>query len=107
MNINMISAAELKQIMQREKILLVDVRSEAEYRRGHIPGAINIPWTRLKQPYDRRNRTATVYLPREAKIVLYCDRGVTSLELCRQLIEEGYRAASLVGGYRGYRRDSY
>lgn len=33
--------------------VIVDVRSESEYKRGHIPGAINIPFARLEK--DRKS----------------------------------------------------
>ena len=32
-----------KQIEQPGKVLLVDARTEEEYRQGHIPTAVNIP----------------------------------------------------------------
>ena len=33
----------IKRIVQSEKLLVVDARSEEEYSQGHIPKAINIP----------------------------------------------------------------
>jgi rhodanese-related sulfurtransferase len=33
----------IKRIVQSEKLLVVDARTEDEYRQGHIPHAINIP----------------------------------------------------------------
>ena len=37
-----------KRIVQSEKLLVVDVRTEDEYRQGHIPDAVNIPPSQFK-----------------------------------------------------------
>ena len=38
----------IKRIVQSEKLLVVDARTEEEYRQGHIPNAINIPPSQFK-----------------------------------------------------------
>ena len=44
-----ITAKEAKQIMDTEEgYILLDVRSQEEYDQGHIPGAILIPDTQIK-----------------------------------------------------------
>ncbi|WP_017940419.1 MULTISPECIES: rhodanese-like domain-containing protein [unclassified Thioalkalivibrio] len=50
----------LKQTTERDDLLIIDSRTPREYRRGTIPGAINIPWDRLHfasgaDPDDVRN----------------------------------------------------
>jgi rhodanese-related sulfurtransferase len=37
-----------KHIVQSEKLLVVDARTEEEYRQGHIPNAVNIPPSQFK-----------------------------------------------------------
>lgn len=37
----------LQQTTERDDLLIIDSRTPREYRRGTIPGAINIPWDRL------------------------------------------------------------
>lgn len=59
-----ISREELLQRMQETEVVLLDVRSEAEYAAGHLPGAINIPLDALEQ------RLAEV--PRDQEVVAYC-----------------------------------
>ena len=42
--IKKVSAARLKRMIEeKEKFLLVDTRTEFEYKQSHIPGSINIP----------------------------------------------------------------
>lgn len=45
-------------------VKLIDVRSEGEYRQGHIPGAVNIPRAQLAQ------RTST--FPRNQRLIVTC-----------------------------------
>ncbi|MCL2368065.1 MAG: rhodanese-like domain-containing protein [Oscillospiraceae bacterium] len=75
---------QLKQ-MTPETYILMDIRGEAAYSNGFIPGAVLFP--------ERGD------LPRDKEIILYCKRGTVSAELARELRDEGYRACSLVGGY--------
>ncbi len=37
----------LRQTPVRDDLIIIDSRTEREYRRGTIPGAVNIPWERL------------------------------------------------------------
>lgn len=73
--------------------LVIDVRSAPEYRSGHIPGAVHLPfwailWQRRKLPNDRR-----------ASIVITCEHGPRA-ELARvQLALLGYGDLSLLRGH--------
>jgi rhodanese-related sulfurtransferase len=65
-----ISAEELKQMMDAKKqVVIVDARTEQEYRDGHVPTAINVPPEKI-------NSIGTL-LPKDKKvlIVFYC-RGI-------------------------------
>jgi rhodanese-related sulfurtransferase len=54
-----ISPEELsKQIKSESPPLVIDVRDDADYKAGHIPGALPIPWDQLRRrleeiPQDR------------------------------------------------------
>ncbi len=55
-------------IHSKSKILLIDGRSESAYHRGHIPGAVNIPY--IQRDYFFRQLLADV--ARETLIIVYC-----------------------------------
>lgn len=59
-----LTIAELERKMLKEKIVLIDVRPIEEYKAGHIPNAISIPITELK------NRIKELALNKE--IIVYC-----------------------------------
>lgn len=65
-----------------EPFLLVDVRTQEEYRSGHIPGALNIPVDTIgaKPPTPQK----------DALIILYCRSGNRSGTAKRVLEQAGY-----------------
>lgn len=69
---------------------LIDVRDELSFAYGNIKGSVNIPGEKLLE-------NAAEYTGR--KLLLYCKRGETSLELAEALHEQGIGALSLKGGY--------
>jgi NADPH-dependent 2,4-dienoyl-CoA reductase/sulfur reductase-like enzyme/rhodanese-related sulfurtransferase len=75
--------------------VVVDVREPDEYAAGHVPGAINLPLSELR----RRHRE----LPRQSPLALYCGVGQRAYYATRFLLQHGYRAANLSGGYTTYR----
>jgi rhodanese-related sulfurtransferase/predicted transcriptional regulator len=93
-----ISRDELAERLQRGDLVLVDVRPEAEYAAGHIPGAISTPPDQLDQVLDR--------LPAEGEVVAYC-RGpycVYADDAVRELRARGRRAMRLEEGLPEWRR---
>lgn len=76
--------------------ILVDVRNPNELESvGFIAGAINIPVDQLRQ---RMNE-----LPKDKEIIVYCQVGLRGNVAYRQLVNNGYQARNLIGGYRTYR----
>jgi rhodanese-related sulfurtransferase len=78
-------------------VTVLDVRPQAEYRAGHIPGALSIPLTELKE------RLAE--LPRDQEVVAYC-RGpycVLAAQAVELLREHGFRVVRLEDGVADWR----
>lgn len=78
-----------------ERPFLLDVRTAAEFAAGHIPGAVNIPVDEL------RARLAEV--PKGRPVVAYCQVGMRGYLATRILLQNGYDATNLGGGYTTYR----
>jgi rhodanese-related sulfurtransferase len=88
---------ELARRLRDEDVLVLDVRPEAEYAAGHIPGAVSVPHDQLA--------ARLAELPAGADIVAYC-RGpycVYAPDAVRLLREHGFSARPLAGGLPDWR----
>ena len=70
---------------------LVDVRSDAEYGRGHVEGALHIPLDELRDRLDE--------LPRNTTLYVHCQTGLRSYLACRILKQHGFACKNVAGGY--------
>ncbi len=79
-----IASSELRKLIETKsrEFIIVDVRDETEYREGHIPGAINIPL----EAFAARSEV----LPKEKKVVVYCNTGGRSYSAYRKLMKLAY-----------------
>jgi rhodanese-related sulfurtransferase len=75
--------------------VLLDVRTEAERKRGHIPGSIHIPLHQLRARLSE--------LPKDRDMVVHCESGQRSYFACRILVQRGFRARNLTGSYRTWK----
>jgi rhodanese-related sulfurtransferase len=88
-----ITAEEGKAMMDEDMaIILVDVRTEAEFAEEHIPGAILVP-------IDDLEALAPDMMPdKAATYIIYCRSGNRSATASQQLIELGYQNIYDMGG---------
>ena len=73
---------------------VLDVRSKAEYRAGHVDGAANIPFIQLADRWRE--------LDASRPLVVYCRSGNRSARACAYLRRRGLCVANLRGGYWPY-----
>lgn len=72
---------------------ILDVRTKAEYRAGHLPGAIHIPFWQVA----RRWRTLAEL--RDAPIVIYCGHGPRAHIAGAMLARRGFTAIAYLTGH--------
>ena len=88
-----ISAEEAKKMLdENSKIKLVDVRSEAEYKEKHIPGATLLPLP------DIEPKAAEMLPDKDAVILVYCRSGMRSMNASNKLVSMGYTHVYDIGG---------
>ncbi len=76
---------------------VLDVRSGAECRRGHVPGAVNVPIQALGR------RLGAVGLDPSRPVVAICLTAHRSIPAVRLLARHGFAAAQLAGGMLAWR----
>jgi rhodanese-related sulfurtransferase len=80
-----------------EKFLLVDVREDNEWERGHIPGAVHMGRGIIERDIEQ------AVPDRAATLVLYCGGGFRSALAADSLQRMGYtNVISMDGGWRGW-----
>ncbi len=87
-----ITGAELETIMKDGKpVVIVDVREPELFAKGHVPGAINIPYE------TARGRVLKELSPKD-RIVFICHGGPMGDELGEILVNNGYGSVFNVKG---------
>ena len=86
-----------RRIDSGEKMILVDVREDNEWAKGHLPGAVHMGKGIIERDIEQRvPDTAT-------KLVLYCGGGFRSALVADNLQKMGYtNVESMDGGWRGW-----
>ena len=87
-----VSHAEAKSLLARGA-RIIDVRTEAEYKSGHLAGAVNIPLD------DIRESIARAVPDTQTPLLLHCAGGVRSGMAKRILKQMGYANAHNLGSY--------
>lgn len=77
-----------------QRPFLLDVRTAQEHASGSLPGAVNIPVDEL------RNRLNEV--PKDRPVAAYCQVGMRGYLATRILLQQGYNAVNIGGGYKTY-----
>lgn len=94
-----VSTLQATQLINREDALVLDVRPEAEYAKGHILGARNVPLADLAQ------RAGELERYKDKPVVVCCNTGNTSAGGVSQLRKAGFaRAVNLAGGLAAWQQ---
>ena len=80
-------------LMADSSVVILDVRTAAEFAEGHIPGAILID-----QGQSDFMEKAQAALPTEKTIAVYCRSGRRSANAAGRLADAGYKCVNLKGG---------
>lgn len=97
-----ISVAEAKAAIDSGKAVILDCRTDKEFKKGHIPKAINIPRGLLEFTVDKKIPDKSAY------IICYCKSGGRSCLSTCSLGKMGYKnAVSMAGGWKAWLKAGY
>jgi thiosulfate/3-mercaptopyruvate sulfurtransferase len=104
-----VTREELERRLGEEGLVLLDVRSDGEYRgdtgypcdarQGHVPGALNVDVHRLAGADGSDEMRALVGAPEGAEVIAYCHSGARSAAAVRLLLVAGYEARNYPGSW--------
>jgi len=88
---------EVEAKLEESGVQVVDIRSPAEFERGHIPGAINVPMSELPSRVDE--------VEWGDDVIVACPVGQSSVQAARLIdsfegVGEDAAVRSMAGGYR-------
>ncbi len=78
--------------LENSGVFILDVREPAEFKKGHVENAVNIPLNTLRARMEE--------LPEDREIWTYCLVGQRSYYASRILSQHDYEVKSLSGGYK-------
>ncbi len=85
----------MKKMQSNNDIIVIDVRSDSDYEKGHIEGAINIPLAKLREKAKS--------LDKDKVYVTHCNKGTTGDAAQNVLLNLGFeKVYNISGGYKNY-----
>lgn len=91
-----IDVAQAETLVSSGSAVLIDIREDWEWQRGHAAPARHIPM-------DGLGAKAT-NLPRDKEVLLICASGNRSLRAAKALANQGLKARSVAGGTAAWAR---
>ena len=87
-----ITPQQLTGLVNNQQAAVIDLRDPAEFRKGHIVDAINIPFAKIDE------RMGELEKLRERPLVLVCKMGQFSSAAGKQLLAKGFSQIYRLGG---------
>jgi len=99
---SVLSYEDYAEEIEKNEVVLIDVRSSGEYKNGHIPGAIqaNI------ESKEFEDKIAALNINKNEPVYIYCLSGNRSKKAASKMQEMGFEnIIDLDGGIRAWRGD--
>ncbi len=94
-----VTTLQATQMINRQDAVVIDVREDAEYGKGHIIGARHIPVSQLD------SRTGELQKHKSKPLIAYCDNGSRAAGAVSTLRKHGFENAfNLSGGYAAWQQ---
>lgn len=91
------SPAIIKKNVESGNAVLVDVRSEEEWKKGHIEGSIFVPVTSLRKGGDPKELAKII--PKKKVLYTFCVVGMRARTAAYELGKHGYTVRAVKPGY--------
>ncbi|WP_339613721.1 rhodanese-like domain-containing protein [uncultured Rubinisphaera sp.] len=88
----------VKQNIDKDEAVLVDVREKREWNSGHVAGAVFLPLSELRSGIESDELARRI--PKDQIIYTHCAVGIRSCTAADILIKHGYNVRALKPGYK-------
>ena len=93
-----VSPGEATRLLNHENAIMIDMRSDKDYRDGHIVNAVHVPDGKGEIP-------AALNKHHERPVIVYCQRGQQSTAVCNRLGKQGFESVyNLQGGVLAWQK---
>ena len=93
-----VGPGEATRLLNHENAIMVDMRSDRDYRDGHIVNALHVP-------AENNDMPARLDKYRDRPLIVYCRSGQRSLPVCGKLRKQGFEQVyNLKGGVLGWQQ---
>lgn len=79
-----IGPQQLTHLVNREDGVVLDIRPQADFGKGHIVGAISAPQSKLASMEKELERY------KERPVIVVCAQGLTAVNACKELKKQGF-----------------
>ena len=87
-----VDSGRATELINREEAVVVDVRAMADFAKGHIINAVNIPSNGFKEQIKQLEKY------KDSPIIIYCSSGANSGASCKLLRKEGFEKVHQLRG---------
>ncbi|PCI08259.1 MAG: sulfurtransferase [Gammaproteobacteria bacterium] len=85
-------------LMNNDEALILDIRTAAEYKKGHIKGAKNVPLNELGSSTENYSKF------KDKSVLIYCYTGNTAIRAIKMLKKAGFeKVNNLEGGIAAWK----
>lgn len=79
-----VAPQQLTDLVNRQDAVVLDIRPQADYSKGHIVGSISAPLSKLDSMITELERY------KERPVIVVCAQGMTAVTACKQLKQQGF-----------------
>ncbi len=79
-------------MVNRDNAVIVDIRGQGDFSKGHIQGAINVPLSKIKQ------NTKDLEKYKDSPIIMVCANGIQVSAACQILKKSGFEQVNKLSG---------
>lgn len=91
-----IRPADAVLLINKQNAVVIDIRNNDHYRKGHIIDALNFPSRELAEAGKKLDKY------KNKPLIVVCGTGTDSQKAAAELAKQGYNASILAGGIRAW-----